>query len=101
MTQAADPRGKISHGGVGWALRAVVRDHLTIARVAEHLRVAWPTANDAVPAEGGRLLINDPRRFDGVTTIGVDEHAWRHVRFKEKYVTVIVDLTPIRNGTGP
>ena len=101
MTSVAEPRGKISHGGVSWALRAVVRDHLTIARVAEHLRVSWHTANDAVLSEGQRLLVNDPARFEGVTTIGVDEHIWRHVRFKEKYVTVIIDLTPIRNGTGP
>ena len=40
-------------------------------------------------------------RFDGVTTIGVDEHVWRHTRFGDKYVTVIIDLTPTRNRTGP
>ena len=33
--------------------------------------------------------------------IGVDEHAWRHTRQGDRYVTVIIDLTPIRNGTGP
>lgn len=38
------------------------------------------TANDAVVAEGWRVLINDPHRFDGVITIGVDEHVWRHTR---------------------
>jgi len=26
---------------------------------------------------------------------------WRHTRRGDKYVTVIIDLTPIRNGTGP
>jgi len=26
---------------------------------------------------------------------------WRHTRKGDKYVTVIIDLTPIRNGTGP
>ena len=36
-----------------------------------------------------------------MTTIGVDEHSWRHVRRKSKYVTVIIDLTPVRNGSGP
>jgi hypothetical protein len=30
--------------------------------------------------------------------IGVDEHCWRHTRRGEKYVTVIIDLTPIRDG---
>jgi transposase len=33
--------------------------------------------------------------------IGVDEHCWRHTRRGGKYVTVIIDLTPIRDGTGP
>jgi hypothetical protein len=45
-------------------------------------------------------VINDPTRFDGVTAIGVDEHVRRHARRGEKYVTVIIDLTGIRDGTG-
>ena len=79
----------------------LVVQHLTIARVAAGLGVAWNTANDAVLAEGKRLLINDDHRFDGVRVIGVDEHAWRHTRRGDKYVTVIIDLTAIRDGTGP
>ena len=63
--------------------------------------MAWGTANDAVLAEGRRVLIEDPGRFDGVAVIGVDEHCWRHTRRGDKYVTVIIDLTPIRDGTGP
>src|SRR5664280_1607757 len=27
--------------------------------------------------------------------------SWRHTRRGDKYVTVIIDLTPIRDGTGP
>ena len=46
------------------------------------------------------MLINDEARFDAVTAIGVDEHVWRHTRRGDKYVTVIIDLTPIRSGTG-
>ena len=26
---------------------------------------------------------------------------WRHTRKGDKYVTVIIDLTPVRDGTGP
>jgi hypothetical protein len=44
------------------------------------LGVAWNTANDAVLAEGRRVLINDPDRLNGVKVIGVDEHVWRHTR---------------------
>jgi transposase len=100
-TRAAAPRAKLSRRGLRWALEAIVCQHLTVARVAEGLGVAWNTANDAVLAEGQRVLIDDTGRFDGVTTVGVDEHVWRHTRRGDKYVTVIIDLTPIRNGTGP
>ena len=98
---AAEPNAKLSRAAVRWALEALVVQHLTVARVAEALAVAWDTANDAVLAEGRRRLIADLTRFDGVTTIGVDEHVWRHTRRGDRYVTVIIDLTPIRNGTGP
>jgi hypothetical protein len=48
-----------------WALEGIVWRHLTVARVAEGLGVWWTTANDAVLAEGRRVLIQDPHRFDG------------------------------------
>jgi transposase len=65
------------------------------------LAVSWDTANSAVLDEGRRALINDPHRLDGVKVLGVDEHAWRHTRRGDKYVTVIIDLTPVRDRTGP
>lgn len=100
-TPAAEPRSKLSRGALAWALTALVVDHLTISRVAARLGVSWHTANTAVLEEGRRRLIDDPSRFDGVAVIGVDEHAWRHTRFGDRYVTVIIDLTPVRDGTGP
>ena len=98
---AAVPRAKISRGGLRWGLAGIVLDHLSVSRVAAGLGVSWSAANDAILDEGRRRLINDPRRFDGVTTIGVDEHVWRHTRMGDKYVTVIIDLTPVRAKTGP
>ncbi|MEU7198286.1 ISL3 family transposase [Streptomyces xinghaiensis] len=101
MSKAAEPRSKLSRRALRWALEALVVDHLTIARIAEGLAVSWNTANDAVLAEGRRVLIDDPKRFDGVRVLGVDEHVWRHTRRGDRYVTVIIDLTPIRDNTGP
>ncbi|WFP16946.1 ISL3 family transposase [Citricoccus muralis] len=101
LSQAAIPRSKLSHRGTRWALEAIVIDHLSISRAAAGLGVSWHTANNAILAEGKRLLIDDPARFQDVSTIGVDEHVWRHTRYGDKYVTVIIDLTPIRSGTGP
>ena len=100
-TNAAEPRAKLSRRGLRWALEAIVVQHLTISRIAEGLAVSWNTANTAVLTEGRRVLINDPHRFDGVTAIGVDEHVWSHTRHGGKYVTVIIDLTPVRAGIGP
>ena len=101
MTKAAEPRALLSRRALRWALEGLVVQHLTVARVAEGLAVSWDTANNAVLAEGQRVLIADPKRFDGVRVLGVDEHVWRHTRKGDKYVTVIIDLTPIRDDTGP
>lgn len=87
--------------GPAVALEALVCQHLSVARVAEAVAVSWNTANNAVLAEGRRVLIADAARFDGVAVIGVDEHVWRHTRRGDKYVTVIIDLTPVRDKTGP
>ena len=101
LTAAAAERAKLSRRGMRWALEGIVIDHLTVSRVAAGLGVSWHTANDAVLAEGRRVLIDDPGRFDWVRVLGVDEHVWRHTRSGDKYVTVIIDLTPVREKTGP
>ena len=67
-SSAAPPRSKLSHGAIRWALAAIVLDDLSVSRVASHLDVAWHTANSAIIQ---RLLFNDPKRFDGVTVLGV------------------------------
>lgn len=100
-SQAAAPRAKLSRHAVLWALKSVVIDRMSIARVAAALAASWHTVNDAVLTAGRQLLIEDPTRFDGVKVIGVDEHCWRHTGHGSHYVTVIIDLTPIRDGTGP
>lgn len=95
------PRAKLTRTGLSWALRTLVLDHLSVNRVAGVLRVSWNTANTADLTEGRRRLIQDTTQFDSVTALGVDEHVWRHTRRGEKYVTVIIDLIPIKDGMGP
>ncbi len=85
--------------GLRWALKDRGRI-FTVARVGA-IFGSRDTANNAVLAEGKRLPINDPTRLEGVKVIGVDEHVWRHTRRGDKYVTVIIDLTPVRDGAGP
>lgn len=92
---------KLSHPAALWALKSVVIDRLSIARVADNLGVSWHTANAAVLDTGRRLLIDDPNRLTGVRVLGVDEHVWRHTRWGNRYVTVVIDLTPVADDTGP
>ena len=100
-SRAAEPWARLSWRALRWTLKALVVQHLTVTRIAEALGVAWDTANDAVLAEGKRILISVPARFDGVTAIGVYEHVWRHTSKGDRYVTVIIALTVVRTGTGP
>lgn len=100
-SKAAEPRARVSRSGLAWALVGIVVQHLSVARVAEGLAVSWNTANDAVLAEGKRVLIDDPHRLEGVQVVGVDEQCWRHTRKGDKFVTVIIDLTPVRDQSGP
>lgn len=97
---AAPTRGKLSRDAVTLAVKHIVIDRLSIARIAAILGVAWNTCSDAILAAADELLFNDPTRLDGVTTVGVDEHVWRHTRFGDKFVTVVIDLTPTRTNTG-
>ena len=41
MSQAADPRVKLSRAAVRWALTGLVVRHVTVARVAQALAVSW------------------------------------------------------------
>lgn len=50
--------------------------------------------------------LGGPQSFDqretplqGVKLIGVDDHVWRHTHKGDKYVTVIINLTAVRDGT--
>src|SRR5699024_12069675 len=64
-TAAAPPRAKISRAGLRWGLVGIVVGHLSMARVAEGLGVAWNTANDA---EIGRASCRD--RVGSVGLVG-------------------------------
>jgi len=60
------------------AVKSIVVDRMSIARVAANLGVAWNTASDAILATGTELLIDSADRLEGVTTVGDDEHVVRH-----------------------
>ena len=49
MSQAADPRAKLSRAAVRWALTGLVVHHLTVARVAQALGVSWKSRQYCCP----------------------------------------------------
>jgi transposase len=77
-------------------------DRATVAAVARELGLSWDTVNTIAMDATAMIVANDTGRLDGVRVIGVDEHRWSHVRRADSdgYVTVIIDLTPVLDGTG-
>ena len=68
--------------------------------IARQLGTSWKTVWRAVEPELVKLA-EDESRFEGVTTLGVDEHIWHHVDPRKrgpKELTGMVDLS--RDSTG-
>ena len=99
-TVAAEPWAKLSRRALRWALEGIVVQHLSVARVAGGLAVAWDSANDAVVAEGKRVLIDEEHRFEGVKVVGVVDSPARCALKRE--VPLLCGGTPVAaTGTSP
>ena len=97
----AEPRARLTRSAVEWGLRALALECMSVSRVAAALGISWHTANNAILASAQATLLDNPHRFDSVEVLGVDEHVWRHTRRGDRYVTVMIDLTPVRHRSGP
>lgn len=82
--------------------RRLMIDRATVAAVARELGLSWDTVNSIAMDATQVIVATDTTRLEGVRVIGVDEHRWSHTRRRgaDGYVTVIVDLTPVVDGTG-
>jgi transposase len=82
--------------------RRLMIDRATVAAVARELGLSWDTVNTIAMDATAMIMAADTTRLDGVRVIGVDEHRWSHTRRRgeDGYVTVIIDLTPVLDGTG-
>ena len=96
------PRAQVTRRTTTWILRAMIVDKMSVKAVAAAIGMSWNTVN-TLALDAARSLASAPARLDGVRVLGVDEHKWKHVRGKgdSSFVTVLVDLTPIVDGTGP
>jgi transposase len=82
--------------------RRLMIDRATVAAVARELGLSWDTVNSIALDATQMIVAADTTRLDGVRVVGVDEHRWSHTRRRgeDGYVTVIIDLTPVLDGTG-
>ena len=99
----AEPRAKTTRRCTRWILQQLAIDRASVAAVAKALGLGWDLVNDLAISKLRTLVYDEPGHLDGVRVLGVDEHKWKHVRGdgNSSFVTVLVDLTPVVDGTGP
>ena len=103
MPALAEPRAKTTRRCNRWILQRLAIDRTSVSAVAKALGLGWDLVNDLAVSETRAMVYDQPGHFDGVRVLGVDEHKWKHVRGdgSSSFVTVLVDLTPVVDGTGP
>ncbi|UQE75729.1 ISL3 family transposase [Gordonia sp. PP30] len=102
IDHVAAPRAVVTARTTRWILQRIAIDKMSVKAVATALGLAWKTVN-AIAVSAARALVYDGGHLDGVRHLGVDEHKWKHVRGQgdPSFVTVLIDLTPVVEGTGP
>ena len=101
-SRLARPGASTTRRCARYILRRLMIDRATVAAVARELGLSWDTVNSIAMDATRMIVAADTGRLDGVRVIGVDEHRWSHTRRpgEDGYVTVIIDLTPVLDGTG-
>lgn len=100
----ANDGAKLTHRVTGWILQRLAIDRMSVAATAKALGVGWELVNQVAVDACRQLVYDNPSHLDGVRILGVDEHVWKHTRRPgqpSSFVTVLVDLTPLVDGTGP
>lgn len=103
IDRVAAPKASTTRRCARWILQRLAIDKMSVAAVAKALGMGWNTVNAVAAALARELVFNTAGHLDGVRYLGVDEHKWKHCRGQgdPDFVTVLVDLTPVIDGTGP
>jgi transposase len=103
LGRLAAPRSATTRRCARYVLRRLMIDRTTISAIAAELGVSWHTISTiAMRATADLIVTAGPDRLAGVRVIGVDEHRWApRRRGADGFVTLIVDLTPVADKTGP
>ena len=100
----ANDGAKLTHRVTGWILQRLAIDRMSVAATAKALGVGWELVNQVAVDACRQLVYDNPSHLDGVRTLEVDEHVWKHTRKPgqpSNLVTILVDLTPLADGRGP
>ena len=103
--ELARPRALLSSRACWWAVGQLRREHASVQGLARQLGTTWRTVWTSIQPLL-QAMADDESRFDGVSTLGVDEHVWHHVSTKPvedggrgpKELTGMVDLTRDEKG---
>ncbi|MGW4482192.1 ISL3 family transposase [Rhodococcus triatomae] len=103
INTVAAPKASTTRRCARWILQRLAVDKMSVAAIARALGLGWNTVNALAGSLARELVFDRPGHLDGVRYLGVDEHKWKHRRGQgdPDFVTVIVDLTPVIDGTGP
>jgi len=103
--RVAQPRGLLTVRACWWAIGQLRREQASVLGLARQLGTTWRTVWRSIRPLL-EVMAADPARFEGVTSLGVDEHVWHHVSTKPvgaggrgpKELTGMVDLTRDQAG---
>jgi transposase len=103
LGKLAAPRASTTRRCARYVLRRLMIDRTTISAIAAELGLSWHTVSSiAMRAVADLIAAAGPDRLAGVKVIGVDEHRWAPRRIGPAgFVTLIIDLTPTHDQTGP
>ncbi|MEB3065659.1 ISL3 family transposase [[Mycobacterium] zoologicum] len=102
MTRVAAPKAATTVRCARWILQRLAIDKMSVSAIAKTLGLNWETVNTMAAELTRELVFNTAGHLEGVRYLGVDEHKWKHCRGQGEadLVTVLVDLTPVIDGTG-
>lgn len=99
---AAAPGAKTTRRCTKWILQRLAIDKMSVTAVAKALGLGWDVVNKLACNAARDLVYDEPTFLGRVRVLGVDEHTWRHTHTSaDNFVTILVDLTPAMDGTGP
>ena len=103
LGKLAAPRSSTTRRCARYVLRRLMIDRTTVSAIAAELGVSWHTVSTiAMRATAELIAAAGPDRLAGVRVIGVDEHRWAPRRVGPAgFVTLIIDLTPVHDHSGP